>query len=98
MLIVTGAVTARPETIGEMTDISLQHVARSRTEPGCISHDVASDCGNPLRLVFLERWQDAAALKTHFAVPASRTFWKQLQALAGDLGEMHMYDATKIRL
>ncbi|MBI1362133.1 MAG: antibiotic biosynthesis monooxygenase [Alphaproteobacteria bacterium] len=98
MLIVTGSVTARPETIVEMTEISLQHVARSRGEPGCISHDVACDGGDPLRLIFLERWQDAAALKTHFAVPASRTFWNQLQALAADPGEMHIYDATKIRI
>ena len=54
--------------------LSLEHVHRSRKEPGCISHAVHVDCENPLRLVFIEQWADRAALLTHFAVPASRDF------------------------
>lgn len=98
MLIVTGTVTARPETITEMIRAALEHVHRSRAEPGCVSHDVGVDAGNPLRLMFLERWQDAAALKAHFAVRESRAFWKTLQRLAADPGEMAVYEARKIRV
>ncbi len=98
MIVVTGFVTARPDTIAEMTRISLEHVHRSRTEPGCISHDVSIDAENPLRLMFFERWESAAALKAHFAVKASRVFWKQLQELAAEPGAMQIYEAAKTKI
>ena len=74
MIVVTGSVTARKDTFDEVRRLSLEHVHRSRTEPGCISHSVNIDCENPLRLVFFEQWADRAALQAHFAVPASREF------------------------
>ncbi len=97
MLIVSGDVTARADSLEDMLAAALQHVRRSRLEPGCISHDVSIDAGNPLRLMFFERWQDEAALKTHFAVPASRAFWKLLQVLAAEPGAMQIHDAREIK-
>ncbi|WP_245302262.1 antibiotic biosynthesis monooxygenase [Bradyrhizobium sp. LTSP885] len=52
MIVVTGSVTARPDSFDEVRRLSLEHVHRSRAEPGCISHAVHIDCENPLRLVF----------------------------------------------
>lgn len=98
MIIISGDVKARTDTIDEMTRVSLEHVHRSRKEPGCISHDVAVDPENPLRLIFFERWADEAAVRKHFAVPGSRAFWRKLQALAGDPGAMALYSAEKIVL
>jgi len=98
MILVTGSVTAKSDTIAEMTRAALEHVHRSRKEPGCISHDVSVDAGNPLKLHFIERWQDEAALKAHFAVKESRVFWKTLQTLAADPGSMHIYQAAEIKL
>ncbi len=98
MILVTGSVTAKPDTISEMTRVSLEHVHRSRKEPGCISHDVSVDAENPLKLHFTERWQDEAALKTHFAVKESRVFWRTLQSLAADPGAMAIYRSEKIEI
>ncbi|MFK4687055.1 putative quinol monooxygenase [Bradyrhizobium diazoefficiens] len=56
MIVVTGSVTARPDSFDEVRRLSLEHVHRSRTEPGCISHAVHVDCENPLRLMFFEQW------------------------------------------
>lgn len=98
MLLVTGSVTAKPDTIAEMTRVSLEHVHRSRKETGCISHDVSVDADNPLTLHFIERWQDEAALKAHFRVKESRLMWKALQDLAADPGAMHVYQASEIKL
>jgi quinol monooxygenase YgiN len=70
MIVVTGSVTARKETFNEVRRLSLEHVHRSRAEPGCISHAVHVDCEDALRLVFIEQWVDRAALLAHFAVPA----------------------------
>jgi quinol monooxygenase YgiN len=96
MIVVTGSVTARPDSFDEVRKLSLEHVHRSRTEPGCISHAVQVDCENPLRLVFFEQWADRAALLAHFAVPASRGFVKSLQSLAAAATTIELYDATRL--
>ncbi|MCP4616431.1 MAG: antibiotic biosynthesis monooxygenase [Bradyrhizobium sp.] len=96
MIVVTGSVTAKPDTFDEVRRLSLEHVHRSRTEPGCILHAVHVDCENPLRLVFFEQWADRAALLAHFAVPASRDFVRALQSLAAAATTIEIYDATKV--
>jgi quinol monooxygenase YgiN len=96
MIVVTGSVTAKPDTFDEVRRLSLEHVHRSRSEPGCISHAVHLDCENPLRLVFFEQWADRAALLTHFTVPASRDFVRALQSLAAAATTIEIYDATKL--
>jgi quinol monooxygenase YgiN len=98
MILVTGRVTAKPETFAEMLRVSREHVHRSRKEPGCISHDVSVDADDPLTLHFIERWADEAALKTHFRVPESRAMWQALQSLAADPGEMRIYRADEISI
>lgn len=98
MILVTGRVTAKPETFEEMLRVSREHVHRSRLEPGCISHDVAIDAEDPLTLQFVERWADETALKTHFRVPQSRAMWKRLQELAADPGAMQIYEAEELAL
>lgn len=96
MIIITGSVIARPETFAELRRLGLEHVRRSRLEPGCILHSVHVDCENPLRLVFLEKWADAAALKAHFAVPASRDFVRAATKLAASANGIEIYDTTSL--
>src|ERR1700742_4250176 len=96
MIGVTGSVPARQDSFDAVKRLSLEHVHRSRTEPGCISHSVHVDCANPMRLVFIEEWADRAALATHFAVPASRNFVRALGPLAAAPPTLEIYDATKL--
>ncbi|MGC2812981.1 MAG: putative quinol monooxygenase [Bradyrhizobium sp.] len=96
MILVTGSVTAREESVNEVRQLSLEHVHRSRNEPGCISHAVHIDCENPLRLVFVEQWADRAALLAHFAVPASRDFVRALQPLAATATTLEIFDAARL--
>jgi quinol monooxygenase YgiN len=96
MIVVTGSVTAREDSVDETSRLSLEHVHRSRQENGCISHAVHIDCENPLRLVFIEQWADRAALLAHFAVPASRDFVRALQPLAAASPTLEIYDATRL--
>jgi quinol monooxygenase YgiN len=98
MIIVTGSVQGRPDTINALLALSLTHVHRSRTEPGCLLHSVHFDAEDPLRLVFLEHWADADALRAHFAVPASREFVNELAALTVAAPEMHIYEAERAKL
>ena len=94
MILVTGSIVARPETFDQVLALSLEHVHRSRREPGCISHAVYRDVENPQRVVFVEEWADREALQVHFAVPASGGFVKAVRGLASELSAINMYDAT----
>ncbi len=94
MLIVTGSIEARPDTIDRVLDLSLAHVRRSRGEPGCLLHSVHRDVEHPLRVVFLEHWADTDALRAHFRVPESGGFVREASALAAGPVEMTIYEAA----
>jgi len=95
MMIVTGSILARPETFDELLAASLEHVRRSRAEPGCISHAVHRDVEDEHRLVFFERWADRASLDDHFRVPASADFVRTVTRLAVQPPTMVIYEATR---
>jgi quinol monooxygenase YgiN len=93
VIIVTGSVRASPATIAEVLAISLEHVHRSRTEPGCLLHSVHQDVEDPLHVVFIEHWADTESLHAHFRVPASREFANTIGTLAAEPPTMDIYDA-----
>lgn len=97
MIIVTGSITAREGRFDEALALSREHVARSRGEPGCLSHAVHLDADHPRRLVFFEEWSDMAALQEHFAVPASRAFAQGVAALAEEPPRLKLYEAVELR-
>jgi quinol monooxygenase YgiN len=96
MIIVTGSVTARRETLARVRELSLEHVHRSRLEPGCLLHSVHHDVEDPLRLVFLEHWVDRAALEAHFRVPASSDFVTAVAELSDETPAIQIYEATRV--
>ena len=98
MILVIGSVVARAAQHAEVLQLSQEHVARSRAEPGCISHAVHQDTENPLRLVFVEQWANQEALWAHFKVPASRAFAKALAGLASVAPDMALYEATLLAI
>lgn len=97
MILVLGHVTARAEHFDEVLRLSRLHVERSRAEPGCLAHAVHRDAENPLRLVFVEKWSDMAALQAHFRVPASREFGKALAAMASEPPGLELFDAAVLK-
>ena len=98
MIIVTGSVTGRAETLDELLRLSLEHVHRSRLEPGCLLHSVHRDVEDPNRLVFLEHWADRDALSVHFQVPASGAFAAALRDLAAEPPTLEIYEAERANL
>jgi quinol monooxygenase YgiN len=98
MIIVTGSIQAKAEYLDKLLALSLEHVRRSRTEPGCVSHAVHQDVENPLRLVFVEEWTDKEALAAHFLVPASREFVKIAMELATTPPLLNIYEATTVQM
>jgi quinol monooxygenase YgiN len=96
MILVTGSILAKAETLDKLLALSLEHVRRSRTEPGCVMHSVHQDAENPMRLVFVEEWADKAALAAHFVVPASREFVETAMELAASPPLINIYEATRL--
>ena len=96
VILVTGSILARPDTIEEVRRLGIEHCERSRQEDGCISHDVHTDCQNLLRLFFFERWRDEAALRAHFAVPESRAFVRALKGLLDETTGARIFRAEEI--
>jgi len=96
MLIILGSVLARSDTAEEAQRLAREHVERSRLEAGCISHAVHVDVHEPLRLVFIERWEDWGALRAHFRVPASAAFARDMARLSAMPPEMTVYEASAI--
>lgn len=98
MIIVTGSITARPESLDEVLRLSLEHVHRSRLEPGCLLHTAHQDVENPNRVVFVEHWTDHDALMNHFGVPASGAFVQALTALTSEPPTIEIYEADRLDL
>lgn len=98
MIIVTGHAIAREGNEDAMQALAVEHVLRSRTEPGCLSHEVSRDVLQPRRFVFVERWQDLAALQAHFAVPESGRFVKAMAGLAQARPEIRIYRADAVTM
>jgi quinol monooxygenase YgiN len=96
VVIITGSILGSADSIDELIEHALEHVVRSRQEPGCLSHAVHRDVENPLRLVFVERWSDMDAVQAHFAVPASGEFVRYAAALAQAEPELQIYDASPV--
>jgi quinol monooxygenase YgiN len=96
MIIVLGSVTVQEGKLPQALVLSHEHVARSRAEPGCITHAVYQGTQNPLRLVFIEQWQDQPAIEAHFKVPESRAFAKALTALAVERPDIALFEAAAV--
>jgi len=98
MIIVLGSIVAKSETFEVLRKASLEHVHRSRTEPGCLAHAVHVDSENPLKLVFVEKWQDKAAIAAHFRVQASIDFVTRARELAAEPPTIEVFAAEPAKL
>lgn len=97
-ILILGSVTVRDDQLEQGLELARAHVARSRQEAGCIEHSVHRDDALPNRLVFIERWADAAVLRQHFMLPASREFARAIAAIAQRPPEMTVYEARPVAI
>ncbi|MEA2683606.1 MAG: hypothetical protein QOK05_1934 [Chloroflexota bacterium] len=89
---VTAALDLRPDQLEEALRMSVEHVLRSRAEPGCISHDVYQDVQDANRVLFMERWADRAALEAHFAVPEAVAFSRAIGGMTTTRTRLEIHD------
>lgn len=98
MIIITGSVDLEPHDRKEGFRLGCEHSARSRSEPGCLSHNCYEDAEQRGRMHFFEKWESAEAVQAHFALPASRTFIAAISGMAIDTPKIEIYSAQPVRL
>jgi quinol monooxygenase YgiN len=98
LIIVLGSVIVEEAKVSEALEQSKMHVARSRAEPGCISHAVYQDPEVKGKLVFVEKWQDQESLAQHFQVPASGEFVKSVSEYAVEPPSMSVFMAERVEM
>jgi quinol monooxygenase YgiN len=96
MIIVWGSIEVLADKLEDVVQLSLEHVHRSRNEPGCISHSVQADLENRNRLIFFEEWEDMSALQTHFKLPESGNFVSNVSKLAVGPPSIKIFESTQV--
>lgn len=94
MVIVTASLNLAPDQLEEALRMCVDHVHRSRAEPGCAAHAVSQDVEDPNHVFFVERWTDRAALEAHFLVPEGVAFSRALGAMTTSRTDIAIYDVT----
>lgn len=97
MIIVWGFVDIDAVHLADAQELSLEHVRRSRGEPGCISHCVSVDREIENRLNFFEEWADMESLQQHFEVPESAAFAQRLGEMAVAPPQIQIYAGERVR-
>jgi quinol monooxygenase YgiN len=95
MKIVTGRVRATPATLDELLRISVEHVRRSRNEPGCLFHSIWQSAEDPLDLFFYEEWESDELLQQHFGVEEVLAFVTKVRELAATPPSMEISEAER---
>lgn len=95
MIVVTGHVLTNAENRAVIEAEGVAHCRRSGAEPGCIAYNCHYDVEEPDRLVFVEKWVDAAALIAHFVLPESAAFVRSITALPSEPPQMQIYLARE---
>ncbi len=74
MICVMGHARMAPGEIDRLSDAMRAQVSATLSEGGCDHYGFSRDVGDPDTLIISERWQDWAALETHFQQPHMAIF------------------------
>jgi quinol monooxygenase YgiN len=90
-LIILVTVVVHPEDAEAFQSLAATMMLATRAEPGCIEYTFSRAIDETRRFMLTERWQDAAALQTHFATPHMRDFLNAARALRIERREATRY-------
>ena len=69
MIYLIATLTIKPGSMDAIYEAVMPCIEATREETGCISYDLHRSITNENKLVFVECWQDRAALDAHFKEP-----------------------------
>jgi quinol monooxygenase YgiN len=80
MIVVVGRVRTDGDKRAELLRVSHKVAAASRAEAGCLAYRIYEDTQAENDFVFVEEWEDEAALRRHFATPHIAEFMQAFAA------------------
>jgi quinol monooxygenase YgiN len=80
MIVVVGRVCTDADKREELMRVARAVAAASRTEAGCIGYRVYEDVDVPNDFVFVEEWENDAALRAHFGTAHISEFMQAIPA------------------
>ncbi|MEM7327103.1 MAG: putative quinol monooxygenase [Pseudomonadota bacterium] len=93
MIIVEGSARIPEGAWDEAIAAMEKMIIASRDEAGCIEYAYSRDVIDPNLLRIIERWQDKAALVSHFAEPHMAVFRAALAKVGPQDLQVRMYEA-----
>ncbi len=76
MIHLIATLTIKPGSLGAVTKAVQPCIEATRKEDGCISYDLHVNVTDDTKLVFVERWENRAALDAHFRTPHLKA-WRE---------------------
>jgi quinol monooxygenase YgiN len=80
VIVAIGRVVTDDTNREEFLRIAQAGVTASRQDPGCIAYALSEDTADRNHFVFVEQWEDQAALDAHFATDHIAAFMGTLPA------------------
>lgn len=69
MIYVVAKNFVKNDKLDEVKKLSVDLLAKTRKEPGCITYDLLQDPNDPSILVFIEKWESKDYLDAHMKSP-----------------------------
>lgn len=80
MIVVVGRVVTDADKRADLVRVGQAVAAASRVEPGCMSYRLYQDTDSENEFVFVEEWENDAALQQHFASSHVAEFLQAIRA------------------
>jgi len=88
---VVANITARPERVEELLEVLQALIGATRKEKGCVSYELLRHKTDPCDFVFVEEWENEAALDAHFATPHLQEALVQTKPLLAAAPDIRRY-------
>ena len=97
MIVVVGRVTTDADKRAELVRVGEAVAAASREEAGCLNYRLYQSTDDENAFVFVEEWEDDAALQQHFATPHIATFMRDVAPLVTSPPEVRFHEVAGTR-
>jgi quinol monooxygenase YgiN len=92
---VIARITAKPDKVGEMTELLRRLIEPTRAEPGCVGYELLHNADDPTDFTFVEEWADDAALAAHFETDHIKNGLTKFPELASAPLDLRKYSVVR---
>jgi quinol monooxygenase YgiN len=94
MVIFIGRARVRADALEAVLAACREMIARTPSEPGCLSYNGHQQIDNPQTIVFVEKWASRAEMDAHLALPHTQAFLGAIGAAVVAPPALESYDVA----